>query len=597
MALLQSTKNLSKSFGVRPLFRDISMSFDDTERTGLIGPNGAGKSTLLKILAGLEHSDGGEIVTRRNLRLGYLAQSDVFAAGKSVETVLHDAMKDVPGDEHDNWVSAAILLDKAGFKDLDQPADQLSGGWKKRLAVVRQLAKKPDLLLLDEPTNHLDLDGIFWLEKLLVAGPFAFVVISHDRAFLDRVTNRTLELSRAYADGYLSVNASYSSFIEKREEYLTAQQSRQQSLASNVREEIEWLRRGAKARGTKAKGRIQQAHEMMGDLAELKTRNTQNGVASIDFNASDRRTKKLIEVTGVAKSFGDRSLLKDVNFVLAPGTKLGLIGPNGSGKSTLIKLLTGQLEPDAGKIKKADALQVVVFDQTRAQLDQSQTLRDALSDSGDQVVFQGRSQHITGWAQRFLFHTEQLDLPVSQLSGGEQARVMIAKMMLKPADVLILDEPTNDLDIASLTVIEQSLDSFPGALVLVTHDRFMLESLSTAILGLDGRGNVNLVSDLDQYLRWRDTTVPSAASVKAAAKSSTGPKPVKKLSYMEQREFDGMEAAIHAAEAAVAAAIEDASASSGDWKTAQAASKKLLAAQEKVAALYSRWGELDAKLV
>ncbi|HEY0010064.1 MAG TPA: ABC-F family ATP-binding cassette domain-containing protein [Tepidisphaeraceae bacterium] len=596
MALLLSAKNLSKSFGVRPLFRGISISFDDTERTGVIGPNGAGKSTLLKILAGQESSDTGDIETRRNLRLGYVAQSETFTPGHTVEQVLLLAVAGMSGDEHEHHVDVAIMLDKIGFKDFDQLAENLSGGWRKRLSIARQMIRKPDLLLLDEPTNHLDLDGILWLEKTLLANKFAFIVISHDRAFLERVTNRTIELSHAYADGYFSANGPYSFFLEKREEYLVAQASRQQSLQSIVRGEIEWLRRGPKARGTKAKGRIQQAGEMMSDLADLKTRNTQTGSAQIDFNSTDRRTKKLISVNQVSKTLGGKKLLTDITFVLAPGTKLGLIGPNGSGKSTLIKLLTGEHTPDAGTVKKADALKVVLFDQNRAQLNQNHTLKEALSPTGDQVYFQGRTQHISGWAQRFLFRTEQLDLPVSQLSGGEQARVMIARMMLEPADVLILDEPTNDLDIPSLTVIEQSLDTFPGALVIVTHDRFMLERLSTDLLGLDGRGNAHMVADLDQYLRWRDSTVP-AKSGKGSVSSAAAPaaKTAKKLSYLEQREYEGLEAKIAEAEAAAKKARAAVAAADGDWQKAAKLHATMEAAEANVAKLYARWESLSER--
>jgi len=407
MALLQNAKNLSKSFGARPLFRGISISFDDSERTGLIGPNGAGKSTLLKILAGLEHADDGSIEARRNLRLGYLSQQDDFTDGETVEDVMTGAMADLPGDAHDHAVDAAILLSKIGFIDTYQIANTLSGGWRKRLAIARQLVRKPDLLLLDEPTNHLDLDGILWLEKILVStSGLAFVVISHDRAFLEKVTNRTVEFSPAYADGYLSINGSYSVFLEKRDEFLMAQSSRQQSLASQVRDEIEWLRRGPKARGTKAKGRIQQAGEMIKDLGDLRNRNAVGGsVTQVDFAATDRKTRKLISVEKVAKTLGGKSLFKDVSFVLAPGTKMGLLGPNGSGKSTIIRLLTDALQPDAGTVKRADALKVILFDQARAALDPRQTLKEALSPTGDTVYVQGRSQHIVGWAQRFLFRT------------------------------------------------------------------------------------------------------------------------------------------------------------------------------------------------
>ncbi len=599
MALLQNAKNLSKSFGSRPLFRGISISFDDTERTGLIGPNGAGKSTLLKILAGIEPSDDGAIETRRNLRLCYLAQNDIFPPGQTVEEAVLEAATDLGGDEHDHHVAVAIVLDKLGFTNTAQPADTLSGGWKKRLAIARELIRKPDLLLLDEPTNHLDLDGILWLEKLLLSSSFAFVVISHDRAFLERVTNRTVELSPSYADGYLSINGSYSTFLEKREEYLSSQAARQQSLASQVRDEIEWLRRGPKARGTKAKGRIQQAGEMISELGELKTRNSQGGAAQIDFAATERKTRKLVSINHVSKTLGNRKLLDDVSFVLSPGTKLGLVGPNGSGKSTLIKLLAGQIEPDTGTIKKADALKVVLFEQNRTDLDPMMPLRKALSDTGDTVYCQGRSQHISGWAQRFLFRNEQLDLPVGQLSGGERARVFIARMMLHPADVLILDEPTNDLDIPSLGVIEQSLEEFPGALVLVTHDRFMLERLSTDIFGLDGRGNWNQVGDVDQYLRWREST--SAAPSKTQAKQSNAAlassAALKKLTYMEKRELEQIEATLLGAEESLAAAQVQAADPKiiNDWQQSRNAYAAVDTAQARVDQLYARWQDLEER--
>src|SRR5687768_12749044 len=275
MSLLLACRSLSKSFGPRPLFRDISIAFDDTERTGLIGPNGSGKSTLLKILAALETPDVGTVDTRRQLKLGYLPQEDVFPPGLTVGQVVEGALRDTHLDEHERSTRAAIMLGKVGFTDPSQPVDSLSGGWKKRLALARKLVREPDLLLLDEPTNHLDLEGILWLEKLLSGATFAFVLVSHDRYFLENVTNRVVELSSAYADGYLSSAGGYSDFLVRREEYLAAQARNEQALASRVRREVEWLSRKAKARTTKAKGRIDEAGRMMQELSDLRTRNSQ----------------------------------------------------------------------------------------------------------------------------------------------------------------------------------------------------------------------------------------------------------------------------------------------------------------------------------
>ena len=268
----------------------------------MIGPNGSGKSTLLKILAGLETSDSGSFTTKRQLRLGYLPQNDIFPAGLTVEQVLLEEHTDNHGDEHDYHVEVSILLSKIGFTDVDQIVDSLSGGWRKRLALARELIKKPDLLLLDEPTNHLDVEGILWLEKLLLDAPFAFLLVSHDRYFLENVTNRVIELDRAYANGFLSVTGSYTQFLEKRVEYLEAQASTEKSLAGIVRREIEWLQRGAKARRTKAKGRIEEANRLIVDLADVKARNTQRDAANLEFAGTQRQTRKLLVAKKVGKS-------------------------------------------------------------------------------------------------------------------------------------------------------------------------------------------------------------------------------------------------------------------------------------------------------
>ena len=607
MALLLNCDSLTKHYGPRLLFRGISISFDDTERTGLIGANGSGKSTLLKILAGLEQPDSGTLTTRRGLRIGYLPQEEVFEPGLTVEQVVERGAAAAYADEHERSVQTQILLSRMQFPDTQQPAGALSGGWRKRLSIARALIAKPDLLLLDEPTNHLDLSGIIWLEKLLAGAPFSFLLVSHDRYFLENTTNRIVELSRAYADGYLSAGGSYSTFLEKRDEHLAAQARTQQALESRVRREVEWLRRGAKARTTKAKGRIEQAGEMMRELGEVRARNVAGNTAAagIDFTATDRKTRKLLWTKRVSKSAGDRVLFRDLDLVLSPGTRLGLLGSNGSGKTTLIRLLAGQDVPDAGTVERADGLRVVFFEQNRASLERSQTLRQALSPSGtDTVVFRDRPMHITGWAKQFLFRSEQLDLPVSELSGGEQARVLLARMMLRPADVLILDEPTNDLDIPSLEVLEESLADFPGALVLVTHDRYLLDRASNVILSIDGDGGTGFYAD---YHQWQSAQEERDAAAKAEAKPATraanvSPAPAAaparaRLTWKEQRELEGMEQAILVAESAVQAAqrLTEDPAVLRDHQRLHEAYDRLAAGEQRVKELYARWEELEAK--
>ncbi len=601
MSVLLNCDALSKSFGVRTLFKDISISFDDTERTGLIGPNGSGKSTLLKILAEIEHADTGEIESRRNLRMGYLPQDDSFPAGLSVHDVVQSALQDEVADDREKLTRVQIQLSKMGFERPEQAADTLSGGWRKRLALARELARQPDLLLLDEPTNHLDLEGILWLEKLLANAPFAFLLVSHDRYFLENVTNRVVELNDSYPDGYLSIAGSYSDFLENREAFLEAQSAQQRALASRVRREVEWLKRGAKARTTKAKGRINQAGQMMEDLAELKARNVPAGASQIDFAATGRQTRKLLVAKDVQKQLGERVLFRHLNLVLSPGMKLGLLGPNGSGKSTLIRLLTGQLQPDTGSVWKAEGLRTVLFEQARKQLDKTVTLRRALFPAGDNMTYRGAPMHVTGWAKRFLFRSEQLDMPVGDLSGGEQSRVLIADMMLQPADLLILDEPTNDLDIPSLEVLEESLSDFPGALVLVTHDRFMLDRISSEILALDGKGGAHSFASVGQWQSSREEAeqreAAEARTSSTKSQSRTAQSGPKRLTWSEQRELEQMEERILVAEEDLHTnqkLMED-PAVLADHVRLRDVCNKVDLAQTLVKTLYERWQELESR--
>jgi ATP-binding cassette subfamily F protein uup len=603
--MLLTARNIEKSHGPRLLFAGITLGIDQGQRIGLIGANGSGKSTLLRIFAGQESPDAGEISTARLLRVGYVAQRDEFDAGATCRQIVADAM-DSHLDVHEREVRAEMALGRAGFSDVNAPAGSLSGGWRKRLAIVRSLAADPQLLLLDEPTNHLDIEGIVWLEQAISASSFATLLVSHDRRFLENVANRIIELSRSYPDGFLSHSGKYSEFLVKREEFLASQQGRQQALASTVRREIEWLQRGAKARTTKAKGRIERAQQMMSDLSDLKARNAAQGAVGVEFSASDRKTRKLIQAKHVAKDLGGRRLFADVNFTFSPGHALGLLGPNGSGKSTLIRLLAGEIEPDAGSIFRADGLRIVVFDQHREPLDPTQTLRRALAPSGDTVKFHGNTQHVSGWAQRFLFRIEQLDLPVGELSGGEQARVLIARLMLREADVLILDEPTNDLDIATLDVLESNLEDFDGAVVLVTHDRYLLERLSSELLALDGKGAARMFASLSQWELAQEeeaergrAAARSQIEARAPATARTGPKPAaKRLKWNEQRELDGMEAAIAAAEAKVTELqkqVADPHVMRDRAKMHEACTL-LGNAQQEVERLYARWSELESML-
>jgi ATP-binding cassette subfamily F protein uup len=604
MTVLLSVQGLTKGFGPRPLFSDLSLDLRAGERVGLIGPNGSGKSTLLRLLAGLDEPDAGSRSPRRGTRLGYLAQEDVFAPGQTIRDVVLAALAGEPVEEHERDVRAAVTLTQVGFSDPEQPADALSGGWRKRLALARELARRPDLLLLDEPTNHLDLPGIVWLERLLRDAPFGCLVATHDRAFLRAVAAEVIEINRAYPGGYFRAAGNYDDFAQRRAEFLEGQARREEAVANQVRRETEWLGRKESAQRSKSAARRDDAARRRDELAELKYRNAAAGAADIDFVATGRQTRKLLTASGLGKSLGGRTLFSGLDLALTPGSKLGLLGPNGSGKSTLLRVLAGEVAPDAGGLTRADGLRAVLFEQGRAALDPAATLQRALCPNGDQVRHRERSLHVAAWAKSFLFRPEQLEVPVGSLSGGEQARVRIAQLMLRPADLLLLDEPTNDLDIPALEVLEDSLAEFPGALVLVSHDRDLLDRLCTEVVGLDGRGGAAVYGSVGQWLAAYERAVAEAEEAARRAKAAAAPparppaapaRP-RKLSYREQQELDGMEAAIVAAEEEVQRRqAETERLASAGHEALAAACRALAEAQHEVERLYARWQELEAR--
>ena len=602
--LLLSVQDLAKAFGAAPLFEGVSFGLFEGDHVGLVGPNGSGKTTLLKILAGLEPPSAGTRAARKRLRLGYVAQDPSFPPGASVDSVLREAWREAGGDDHEAEGHLAVAMGKAGFTDASQVVATLSGGWKKRLAIARELVREPELILLDEPTNHLDVDGILWLEELLRREPEAFLAISHDRYFLEAVAARVIELNRVFPSGLLDVKGRYSDYLARKDELLEGQAAYRESLRNRVRGELEWLSRKAKARTRKAQARIAEAGRLQNELVDLDTRSKREGVG-LDFVGTERRTKRLLVVKGLAKRYQDRDIVRGLDLVLSPGLRLGLLGANGSGKTTLLRLLAGLEPPDQGTVERADNLRVVMFDQQRSRLDPAVSLERTLAPFGDAVVFRGREVHVAGWAKRFLFRSEQLTTPVGRLSGGEQARVVIAKLMLEPADVLLLDEPTNDLDIPTLEVLEESLLDFPGALVLVTHDRYLLDRVSTRLLALDGRGGATAYADYTQWEIGRRLEAEKAALAAAAgrAKSRAAERPdaavkPRRLNYREQREWDQMEARILEAERRVEESQRAASDPSVATDHAALSERvaALAAAHAEVEALYARWAELEAKV-
>ena len=602
MAILISARDLARNVGTRPLFEGLTFDVHEGERVGLVGPNGTGKSTLLRILAGEERPDHGERAISRGLRLVYVAQSEAWDPELTVTQVVAAAQVADGQDQHDAEVNAAIELGKAGFVDDQVTVGILSGGWKKRLAVVCALVRSPQLLLLDEPTNHLDLEGVLWLEKLLERPPFAFVVVTHDRAFLDSVCNRVVEINPRFPDGHYSSVGGYADFLEHRAEAIAGLEKQQSVLANQVTREVAWLRRNPKAQMKHSTARIAAAGNMQQDLAELSWRNRQDRSVGIDFTATGRQSSDLILAEDLQVDIGGRTLIKGLELRLGPGVRLGLLGRNGSGKSTLLKVLSGDLPAAGGKMKRAAGLRAVYFRQDRSGLDLGVTLRKALCPNGDSVLFRDSKMHVMSWAKRFCYRPEQLEQTVGSLSGGEQARLLISQLMLRSADVLLLDEPTNDLDITTLEVLEDAILSFPGAVVLVTHDRFLLDRVSTTLLSLDGHGTATPCADYWQWQRHQEVLMAKEAAAGQVTTSKPPATPTSKpsmagLSKSERRELERMEDKIARAEAdllAIETRMSDPTIAS-DASALEPLHVQANAAQNTIDALYARWQELEAK--
>jgi ATP-binding cassette subfamily F protein uup len=605
MTLLLNCRELSKTIGPRSLFTSLSLTVRQGDRLGIIGANGSGKTTLLRILCGLDTPDSGQLTLGSMVRAGYLPQDDQLPDQTTAIQVLLDALRGLRLEEAEKYNRAQAMLSRAEFESTETQVHTLSGGWRKRLAICAALVREPDLLVMDEPTNHLDLEGILWLEKLISSSfpgsPAAVIMVSHDRLFLENTATRIMELSRLYPEGCLQVTGNYSEFLRRKELFLAQQLEQEERLGNKVRRETEWLARGPKARSTKAKYRIDEAQRLQEEFARVKARNLTRREVEIDFDGTGRKTRKLLEATGLGKGYEGRSLFAGLDLVLTPGQRLGILGKNGCGKSTLMQILAGAgraggLGPDSGSIRVAEGVRSVFFAQDRRTLNLGATLRQELSPEGDSVLYRGQPLHVATWAQKFLFRPDQLDTPVGNLSGGEQARILIAGLMRQPADILLLDEPTNDLDIPALQVLEDSLLDFPGALVLVTHDRYLLNRVCNRVLGFVGNGRVAYFASFDQ---WRAALQPVPKVEKPAVTPETREKKKSsgRLSYLDQREYDTMEKAISLAEEeeqAIQAAMARPEVAA-DPVQVHDYWQRLEKARQTIDRLYQRWDELEAK--
>ncbi|MBI1859643.1 MAG: ABC-F family ATP-binding cassette domain-containing protein [Deltaproteobacteria bacterium] len=595
--MLLSASVVSKAFDARPLFQGLTFVVEERERIGLIGPNGAGKSTLLKILAGQLPPDSGTLSLQKGLRVGFLQQELKLPPDLTVEDYVMHAAMEAPGG--DGPALAGELLSKLDLNALSHKTlDSLSGGWKKRAALARELVKEPDLLLLDEPTNHLDIESILWLETFLANARFASLIVTHDRLFLQRVTNRILEIDRRNPNGLLNVRGDYATYLEQKEVLLDTQKREERVLRNTLRRETEWLRRGPKARTTKQQARIQAAGELKEAVEELSARNETRS-ARINFQGVEKKPKRLIEARAITKRFGDTTLFKDFDIFIGPKDRIGLLGANGCGKSTLIQVLLGSVAPDSGQLLRAEQLQVAYFDQVRDSLDPTLTLWKALCPHGDHVNYRGRPVHVRGYADRFLFNKEQLEVNVGRLSGGERARVLIARLMLNEANILVLDEPTNDLDVDTLNVLQDCLTEFDGAVLLVTHDRYFLDQVASQIYAFpteENQGHLTAFAGLDQWERWREAKKAKPTARQAETPTPIAPPKKRKLGFNETRELATMEGTLQSVEAR----LKDLESQStepdvvSDSKRLSQIFQEIAKTQLEIERLYARWAELEA---
>ncbi|MCC7327975.1 MAG: ATP-binding cassette domain-containing protein [Burkholderiales bacterium] len=548
---LLTLRDAELAFGMHPLLDRASLTVDSGERIGLIGRNGTGKSSLLAVIAGHTQLDDGELQRSDSMRVVLVEQEPELPPASTLRESLALrgglAVADHSHDERERWRIEARLVEflhRFGLSEATAP-ESASGGERKRAALALAFALTPDLLLLDEPTNHLDLDGITLVEDLLRRQPTS-IVITHDRAFLDRVTTRIVELDRGLLRSYPGNFAAYEA---RRSDELAAESVAQRKFDTFWKQEEAWIRKGVEARRTRDMGRVRRLERLRLARAERRER---LGKVKLTLEAGERSGKLVVELEGVCKCFGERAVVRDLDLRVLRGDRLGLIGPNGAGKSTLLKLMLGSLPPDSGSVRRGTRLQVAYFDQMRAQLDPERTLADTISPGAEWIETASGRKHVLSYLSEFLFAPQRANAPVKLLSGGERNRLLLARLFALPANLLVLDEPTNDLDIESLELLEETLQAYPGTLLLVSHDRRFLDNVVTQTLVAEGDGRwKEYVGGYSDWVAQRPAEVPPEmppTAKTAPPPSRTAPRAGAKLSLREQRELDALPAEIEALE-------------------------------------------------
>lgn len=599
MSVLISGVQISKSFVGKVLFENLSFGISTGEKIGLVGPNGAGKSTLLKIICGKIKPDKGQVVRQGSTQVGYLEQSPQFTNSHTILNYLLDENNDHSSDLHAKAYEWIAKLDLSRWPD-DQKVLSLSGGWQKRVALAKQLMLTPDVLLLDEPTNHLDVSSILWLEDFLSEQKITYLMITHDRLFLQRTADKIWDLDPQNPELLFQFNGNFADYIEIKQSRIESQRRDLQAKKNTLTRETEWLRRGAIARQTKQKARIENASELKQQVEHLKEK-TKSRSLDLVFTETQRQPQKLVELNNICIEMGGNILWKDFSLILGAKSRLALLGDNGAGKSTLLKVLTGEILPQRGQVKRVENLVVSYFEQEKTTLDLEKSLLQNICPEGDYVDFQGQFVFAKSYLEKFNFSYQQMDLPVKQLSGGEKSRLRLAQIMLKKSQLLILDEPTNDLDIQSLEDLQGSLSSFPGALVLVTHDRYFMDALADEIIYLNNRfpwqEKAIRFADYFQWEEWFQKNLDYESSLQKQKNKTEVTQQIskKKLSYKEKFEYENMEKKILQLEEQLAKAQSDIQ----DPETSAQADKvnsiyiQINSWTAELDHLYSRWAELE----
>ncbi len=591
--ILLTAEQLNKSYVERLLLKDVSLTVSEGDKIGVIGINGTGKSTFLKIIAGAETPDSGRITKSPGMRIGYLPQNPVFDRHASVlEQVLQD---DAAGKNDSKEYECKAILTKLGISDFNKDVNLLSGGQKKRVAMASALAGQADLLILDEPTNHIDSEMVCWLENYLARYNGALLMVTHDRYFLERVTNRIVELQ----DGALTAYpANYSEYLElkaQREDMLAASERKRQTL---LRKELAWIRRGARARGTKAKFRVDRYEELSGQTAPAEQQKLQ--LSSI----SSRLGKKIIEIDGISKSYDGRVLFHDFSYNMQRDDRLGLIGPNGCGKSTLLKILIGQIPPDQGTVSVGETVKIGYFSQEGEEMDSSLRTIDYITNIAEQIATPEGMLTASQMLEKFLFPSELQYTTIGRLSGGERRRLFLLKILMEAPNVLFLDEPTNDLDIQTLTILEDYIEGFAGAVIAVSHDRYFLDKIAGHLFAFQPDGTLaQYLGGYSDYLEKRGEEQQDTAKDAGAAdekQKAFRPKSTKlKFSFKEQREFDEIDGVIEALEQELSSVKKEVEVQSANFEALQELLHRQAELEKQLAEKTDRWvylSELDEKI-